>query len=96
MLRMADLLKRHCVLPETALSWEIIAQASSIGSLGKRPEDWLLADFLNTLASSSSSLNVVFSSKNNVIGSYYGEKGAGCLPYREEIHNKQKWLENYL
>lgn len=104
---MANLLGKHCKLPEAndkvAQSWEIIAQASSIGNLGKTPQDWLLTDFLNALsmnikltASSSSILNVVYPSKNDVNNSYYEEDKAGCLYYTEDLHNKQQWFKEYL
>lgn len=108
MFTMANLLEKHCELPEAnnemAQSWKIIAQASSIGNLGKAPQDWLLTNFLNALSmntkttasSSSSILNVVYPSKNNVNNSYYEEDKAGCLYYTEDLHNKQLWLKEYL
>lgn len=103
MLTMADLLETHCELPEEkeeASSWQIIAQVSSI-SLGTNSQ-WLLGDFLNALSknktstTTSTTLRVVFPSKDNVISSYYKDDRAGCLFYTEEVHNKQKWLENHL
>lgn len=47
-------------------------------------------------ANSQAHLNVVFPSKRNVLSSYHGENGGGCLPYSRSVHEKQKWLETYL
>lgn len=111
--RVSDLLKRHCDLPEKTtpesegpLSWAVMVQASSIGSLGKSPGDWLRKYLLGALsthsksalmpANSSATLNVIFPTLANVRGSYYGEEGGGCLPYARSMHEKQKWLKDYL
>lgn len=80
-------------------------QSSSLGSLGYNQDDWLFKDFLKALAlhrngnsefELSPALNVIYPSRKNVINCYYGEEGAGCLPYSEVVHAKQKWLEKYL
>lgn len=110
--RVGHLLSKHCVLPakttpesEGPLSWGVIAQASSIGSLGKTPGEWLRSVLLRSLAShkdcptpsnSSATLSVVFPSRENVMNSYYGEEGGGCLPYSKANNEKQKWLKDYL
>lgn len=111
--RVADLLKRHCELPqktsaesEGPLAWGIMAQASSIGSLGKTPGEWLRKFLLGALSThskcalmpsnSNATISLVFPTKENVLNSYYGESGGGCLPYSRTVHEKQKWLKDYL
>lgn len=87
------------------LSWHIIAQASSIGNLGQTPAAWLRGGMLRSLAShkkhklpmnSNAKLSIIFPSKKNVMNSYKGTDGGGCLPYSKTTHEKQKWLETYL
>lgn len=107
-----ELLSRHCNLPakttpqsEGPLAWGILAQASSIGSLGKKPAEWLRSVFLSTLSchkqgtlalNTAASLSIVYPSVVNVMSSFYGADGGGCLPYSKAIHEKQKWLHDYL
>ncbi|KAF2884090.1 hypothetical protein ILUMI_22058 [Ignelater luminosus] len=107
-----ELLSHHCVLPakttptsEGPLSWGVLAQSSSIGSLGKVPAEWLRGTLLRSLAShkdcrlpanSNSTLSIIFPTKDNVLSSYYGPQGGGCLPYSKSVHEKQKWLKDYL
>ncbi|CAH1106198.1 unnamed protein product [Psylliodes chrysocephalus] len=108
----ADLLSSHCSLPakttpqsEGPLAWGIIAQASSIGSLGKKPADWLRGSVLRCLAShkgcskpmnSSASISLVYPSVDNVMTGYLGPESGGCLPYSKATNEKQKWLQEYL
>ncbi|KAF5302230.1 hypothetical protein FQA39_LY10269 [Lamprigera yunnana] len=110
--RVGDLLSKYCSLPakttpssEGPLSWGIIAQSSSIGSLGKTPGDWFRSSLLRSLAShkdchlpmnSSATISFIYPSLSNVLGSYYGPKGGGCLPYSKISHEKQTWLKDYL
>lgn len=110
--RVGELLSKHCTLPakttptsEGPLSWGIIAQSSSIGNLGKAPGDWLRSSLLRSLAThkdcrlpmnSNATISVVYPSKSNVLGSYYGPNGGGCLPYSKAAHEKQTWLKDYL
>lgn len=107
-----DLLCKHCTLPQKLtpdsdgpLSWGVMAQASSIGSLGKDAGQWLRMVLLRSLAShqkaplpgnSQATLNIIYPSVANVLSSYYGPDGGGCLPYSKAINEKQLWLKNYL
>ncbi|KAJ3650648.1 hypothetical protein Zmor_016734 [Zophobas morio] len=106
------LLSKHCSLPaktgpdsEGPLSWGIMAQASSIGSLGKAPADWLRSTLLRSLAghkqtqlvsNSNATLSVIFPSVDNVMNGYFGPESGGCLPYSKQTNEKQKWLQTYL
>lgn len=110
--RVTDILSKHCTLPkkttpdsEGPLAWGINAQASTIGSLGKTPAEWLRGTLLRTLAThmqgqptgnSHATLNVVYPTVDNVMKSYFGAEGGGCLPYAKNIHEKQIWLKDYL
>lgn len=82
-----------------------MAQASSLGSLGKDAGQWLRKVLLRSLAShhkgplpgnSSATINVIYPSLDNVLNSYYGPDGGGCLPYSKNINDKQLWLKEYL
>ncbi|GJQ83438.1 hypothetical protein Trydic_g14216 [Trypoxylus dichotomus] len=110
--RVTDILSKHCVLPsktttqsEGPLAWGINAQASTLGSLGKTPAEWLRSVMLRTLAThkqgqptgnSHATLNIVYPTVDNVMTSLFGAEGGGCLPYAKNIHEKQKWLKDYL
>lgn len=110
--RVTDILSKHCTLPskltaqsEGPLAWGINAQASTIGSLGKTPAEWLRSVMLRTLAThkqgqatanSQATINVIYPTVENVMTSYFGAEGGGCLPYAKNIHEKQKWLKDYL
>lgn len=107
-----DLLSRYCSLPqkltpdeEGPLSWGVMAQASSLGSFGKNAGEWLRRFLLRSLAShqkgplpgnSPATLNIIYPSVANVLSSYYGPEGGGCLPYSKAINEKQPWLKDYL
>lgn len=100
--QMGDLLTRHCKIPagERPLQWSVIGQASSIGNLGATPAAWLRGGLLRSLAShaghplpasSDAKFSVIFPSKQDVLNSYHGANGGGCLPYSKATHEKQKW-----
>ena len=42
------------------------------------------------------SVKMIYPSKSDVLCSYDGLAGGGCLPYAKKTHEKQKWLEKYL
>lgn len=108
----ADLLKKHCTLPskngpqaEGPLAWGVMAQASSIGSLGKSPADWLRSTLLRSLSAHnqsqlvsnpSATLSIVYPSVDNVMNGYFGPESGGCLPYSKQTNEKQRWLQTYL
>nr|XP_023029940.1 probable tyrosyl-DNA phosphodiesterase [Leptinotarsa decemlineata] len=110
--RVGNLLSNHCVLPvkttpesEGPLSWGIIAQASSIGSMGKSPAEWLRGSVLRALAShtkspmpmnSNCTLSIIYPSVDNVMTGYFGHESGGCLPYSKATNEKQRWLQKYL
>lgn len=102
-----SLLKQHCVIPaEECSHWDLITQASSIGSYGKEAQDWLTGDFLRSfckikdqpqqLMAKQPTLKMIYPSSDNVKSSHDGLLGGGCLPYAGFAHRKQLWLNDYL
>lgn len=109
--RIGDLLSRYCAISgdktdtKQILPWRVIAQSSSLGNFGDNAGAWLRTALLRSLAShktmqlpsnSPAKLQLVYPSEKNVLASYKGPQGGGCLPYSKASHDKQKWLENYL
>ena len=71
-------------------SWRTIAQASSIGSLGPTPDSWLESELGKSLGCRR--LALVYPSLDDVLNSYDGRAGGGCLPYQRRTAEKQLWL----
>ena len=75
-------------------SWRTIAQASSIGSLGPTPDSWLESELSKSLGCCR--LALVYPSLEDVLNSYDGRAGGGCLPYSKRTAEKQLWLGEML
>jgi len=75
-------------------SWRTIAQASSIGSLGQTPDAWLESQLSQSLGCCR--LALVYPSLDDVLNSYDGRAGGGCLPYQRQTAVKQLWLGEML
>ena len=75
-------------------SWRTIAQASSIGSLGPTPDAWLESELSKSLGCRR--LALVYPSLDDVLNSYDGRAGGGCLPYQRQTAEKQLWLGEML
>ncbi|XP_015371889.1 PREDICTED: probable tyrosyl-DNA phosphodiesterase, partial [Diuraphis noxia] len=103
-----SILKKHACLPfHLPSEWPIIAQCSSLGSLGATDKQWLRSEFIESLSASTYSgvidtdndpipFNLIFPSKNNVLNSWNGASEGACLPYSKEVHEKQLWLKKYM
>ena len=84
--------------------WPVICQFSSIGSLGAKPESWLIGEFLKSFTTlslsgpvlASSSLKLIFPCVENVRQSLEGYRAGGSLPYSIKTHSKQEYLTKYL
>eukprot|EP00095_Tigriopus_kingsejongensis_P004158 maker-scaffold1541_size36691-snap-gene-0.12 protein:Tk04158 transcript:maker-scaffold1541_size36691-snap-gene-0.12-mRNA-1 annotation:"tyrosyl-dna phosphodiesterase" len=83
--------------------WPLIIQCSSIGSLGPQESSWMRGDLAQSLCSTSRltsgslpNVQVVYPSQANVMQSYDGILGGGCLPYAQKTHQKQPWLRQFL
>ncbi|KAL0272641.1 UNVERIFIED_CONTAM: hypothetical protein PYX00_005531 [Menopon gallinae] len=73
--------------------WDLVAQCSSIGSLGDNPNRWLFYKFTPSLKSKGE-FKLIYPSERNVEFGYRGSEG--CLPYQSSTHTKQEWLNKYL
>ena len=96
----AKLLRNN--IPPSVSSWPVIVQCSSIGSLGLSPDMWLEHELGNSLSSNMSRsltrsrVSVVYPSHNDVLSSYDGPLGGGCLPYSGQTAAKQPWLVDHM
>nr|CAD7194536.1 unnamed protein product [Timema douglasi] len=102
--RLASLLKKHVTAPVDS-SWNILAQCSSIGSLGPEPEAWMCGELRSSMAQRAGAsialqslpqFKVIYPSFRNVASSIDGLLGGGCLPYSMKTHTKQAWFTKYL
>ncbi|GLH16808.1 Putative tyrosyl-DNA phosphodiesterase [Gryllus bimaculatus] len=100
--RLAAHLKKHAVGVDP--TWSVVAQCSSIGSLGTHPEAWMLDELRAsmTLGKGTSMIQglppfkVIYPSKQNVYDSVDGALGGDCLPYSMHTHSKQTWFTSFL
>lgn len=100
-LRMGHLLEKHAApIDDTC---PLIAQSSTIGFLGKDVGQWtqemsdsFCRDSGPRRLKRSPGFKMVFPSYRNVINGHDGILSGGGLPYREELHVKQRWLAKHL
>ena len=100
----ARLLRSH--VPSRLAGWQVLAQCSSIGSLGPGPHSWLESQLGASLGSCRSSIGVssgqtarvslIYPTHSDVLSSYDGPLGGACLPYSRNTASKQPWLEDRL
>ncbi|XP_067894350.1 tyrosyl-DNA phosphodiesterase 1 [Heterodontus francisci] len=86
-------------------SWPLIAQFSSIGSLGADETKWLCSEFREslstlgkdhrTLSSQQVPLRLVYPTVENVRTSLEGYPAGGSLPYAIDTAQKQPWLSSF-
>lgn len=82
----------------------ILVQCSSIGALGSSPTAYLTGEIAASFKRDSAAIGLrrtpnvkfIYPSLNNVISSYDGLAGGGCLPYNGATHEKQRWLNEFL
>lgn len=74
----------------------LVIQSSSIGNFGKHPSWYLSGEVLKSFGGNE--IRMIYPSLSNVEESYDGLnlRGCGCMLYRQEAHNQQKWLNNFL
>uniref|UniRef100_A0A1B6DYN1 Tyrosyl-DNA phosphodiesterase n=1 Tax=Clastoptera arizonana TaxID=38151 RepID=A0A1B6DYN1_9HEMI len=101
--KLASVLRAHCTIPKDAADWSVIAQFSSIGTLGAQPSDWLCGELRTTMSNGCGTqllnpptMKLIYPSISNVENSHDGLLGGGCLPYSKRVDDKQPWLKNYL
>lgn len=83
-------------------AWPVIAQFSSIGSLGESENNWLCSELLNSLAASKktrlpakSSFYLIYPTVENVRLSLEGYPAGVSLPYSYKVEQKQKYLQRF-
>ncbi|XP_029713735.2 probable tyrosyl-DNA phosphodiesterase isoform X2 [Aedes albopictus] len=100
--RMGYLLGKHSApIDDTC---PLVAQSSSIGSLGPNPQSWVLSEVMASFRRDSAPIGLrrvpafkmIFPSFSNVRNSHDHLLGGGCLPYMKATHDKQLWLKDYL
>lgn len=82
----------------------IVAQSSSIGSLGPNVSAFCTSEWANSFRRDSAPLGIrrvpqfkmIYPSYNNVKNSHDDLIGGGCLPYRRNVNEKQPWLKQHL
>ena len=97
-LKLRKLLKEYVI--RTDPSWPVIAQCSSIGSLGKDRDAWLCSELLATFSSTKNdaglrrmpSCKLIFPSVDDVRCSLEGYPAGASLPYSSSTASKQPWL----
>uniref|UniRef100_A0A182QUU8 Mitochondrial genome maintenance exonuclease 1 n=1 Tax=Anopheles farauti TaxID=69004 RepID=A0A182QUU8_9DIPT len=100
--RLGHLLTQHAAPIDD--SCPLVAQSSSIGSLGPSPESWVLGEIMASFRKDSAPVGIrrmpgfrmIYPSFSNVRQSHDGMLGGGCLPYGKSTHVKQEWLKAYL
>nr|XP_018903463.1 PREDICTED: probable tyrosyl-DNA phosphodiesterase [Bemisia tabaci] len=103
-LQIGKILRENPPVPfseKTHQEWSVIAQCSSIGSLGKECNDWLCTELLSSFSRKVPSLyypklHVMYPSFKNVENSHDGLLGGRGLPYTNKVHKNQSWLDKRL
>ncbi|XP_076276415.1 tyrosyl-DNA phosphodiesterase glaikit [Lasioglossum baleicum] len=101
--KLASVLSKHATLPPDAPQWPIVAQSSSIGSLGPNYESWLLKEIVPSMSretakgvKSHPNFHFIYPSIKNYKDSFDCRVASCCLPYSLQTHSKQEWIESYL
>lgn len=101
--KLAYVLSHHATLPPDAPQWPIVAQSSSIGSLGANFESWLSKDIIPSMSretaqglKSHPNFKFIYPSAENYKQSFDCRNLSCCLPYSAQVHSKQEWIESYL
>lgn len=103
-LRLRNLLSQHGPSKELVSShWPLVAQFSSIGSMGTSAQAWLTGEFLSSLSVTKSSgatpqsvpMKLVFPSVDDVRCSLEGYPAGASIPYSIVTASKQRWLDSY-
>ncbi|XP_059609535.1 probable tyrosyl-DNA phosphodiesterase isoform X2 [Phlebotomus argentipes] len=100
--RVGHLLAQHSARIDE--SRPIVAQSSSIGSLGTNVDAWVLGEWGVNFRKDSApaalrrmpQFKMIYPSFNNVKNSHDDLLGGGCLPYGRASNEKQPWLKNHL
>ncbi|XP_014612770.1 PREDICTED: probable tyrosyl-DNA phosphodiesterase isoform X1 [Polistes canadensis] len=101
--KLGHVLSNHVTLPADAPNWPIIAQSSSLGSLGPQYSSWLGKDIVLSMSKetdkslkSPPTFYFIFPSIKNYRESYDCRQLSCCLCYNLLTHSKQEWFQSYL
>lgn len=101
--RMGNLLKQHA--PPIDVASPLIAQSSSVGSFGpSRKSYWLFKEIMGSFGQCKGprdpnklpDFRMVYPSLQNVLGSYDFLEAAAGLPYSEQVHRRQTWVQEFM
>ncbi|XP_030750706.1 probable tyrosyl-DNA phosphodiesterase [Sitophilus oryzae] len=109
---LGHLLSHHYKIPPYQTDhdlWRIIVQSSSLGKLGRTPDEWFTTWFLNSLSSSVNNqylptlrptfkgqFSVLYPTIENALTCFLGPVGAWGSRYDADLRDQQRWLEPYL
>ncbi|KAJ9581508.1 hypothetical protein L9F63_023312 [Diploptera punctata] len=110
--RLGHLLRKFAVIPSllspmaSKESWPIIAQCSSIGTLGADADSWMCGELRTSMSQKClqpgdlpqppPQFRVIYPSLKNVKSSHDDLLGGACLPYSRKTHEKQLWFRKFL
>ncbi|XP_021919130.1 probable tyrosyl-DNA phosphodiesterase isoform X2 [Zootermopsis nevadensis] len=108
--RLGHLLKKHVEIPSllspSRENWPVVAQCSSIGTLGTNPDSWMCGELRGSMSQRMMrpgdmlqpppQFRVIYPSFRNVKNSHDDLLGGQCLPYSGRTHEKQTWFTKFL
>lgn len=101
--KLSCILSRHATLPADAPKWSLVAQSSSIGSLGPNYDSWLSKEIVFSMSRENAQntklqpkFQFIYPSLRNYKRSYDYVISTPCLSYSQDVHSRQKWIESYL
>ncbi|XP_072032076.1 tyrosyl-DNA phosphodiesterase 1-like [Amphiura filiformis] len=106
-MKMRRILKEHGPVSKDVSNWPVIAQFSSVGSLGPDKSKWLCAEFLQSMTATKGAsasfvrddnrmLKLIFPSRDNIRTSLEGYPAGGSVPYSIKTAMKQKYFNTFL
>ncbi|XP_043527863.1 probable tyrosyl-DNA phosphodiesterase isoform X2 [Frieseomelitta varia] len=101
--KLGCILSKYAKLPPDAPQWTLVAQSSSIGSLGPNYESWLLKDITSSMSKenpvglkSLPNFQFIYPSLENYKRSFDHRVGSSCLNYSFQLHSKQEWITSFM
>ncbi|XP_046817239.1 probable tyrosyl-DNA phosphodiesterase isoform X1 [Vespa crabro] len=99
--KLGYVLSTYASLPQNALHWPIIAQSSSLGTLGPSYQNWLSTVIVSSMSKTKESkilpnFQFIFPTQKNYEESFDCQNACCCLCYRRQTHSKQEWIQDYL
>ncbi|XP_017884001.1 probable tyrosyl-DNA phosphodiesterase [Ceratina calcarata] len=101
--KLGSVLSKHVTLPPDAPRWTLVAQSSSIGSLGPNYESWLQKEITSSMSmeyptslKSQPHFQFIYPTVINYKQSFDCRAGSCCLPYGLQTHSKQEWIQKYM